>query len=85
MLNFDVKSLKFELFEHLLRTSLKILNQLMEEDKVNCFHFFMRRDALQTFKDISSRIRESLGEILIVFRRKYLKPQSMEGLKFILR
>ena len=37
----------------------------------------MRGDALQTFKDISSSNRKNLGEILTVFRRKYVKPQSM--------
>ena len=36
----------------------------------------MRGDALQTFKNISSRNRENLTEILTVFRRKYEKPQS---------
>ena len=37
----------------------------------------MRGDALQTFKSITSPNREILGEILTVFRRKYVKPQSM--------
>ena len=36
----------------------------------------MRGDALQTFKNITSPNRENLGEILTVFRRKYVKPQS---------
>ena len=37
----------------------------------------MRGDALQTFKNITSPNRENLGEIVTVFRRKYVKPQSM--------
>ena len=37
----------------------------------------MRGDALQTFKNITSPNRENLGEILTVFCRKYVKPQSM--------
>ena len=37
----------------------------------------MRGDALQTFKNITSPNRENLREILTVFRRKYVKPQSM--------
>ena len=37
----------------------------------------MRGDALQTFKNITSPNRENFGEILTVFRRKYVKPQSM--------
>ena len=41
----------------------------------------MRGDALQTFKNISTPNRENLGEILTVFRRKYVKPQSMATAK----
>ena len=74
---FDGKSEKFELFEDLFQTRLKIHNQLTEEDKINYFHSLMRGDALQTFKNITSPNRENLGEILTVFRRKYVKPQSM--------
>ena len=36
----------------------------------------MRGDALQTFKNITSLNKETLGEILSVFRRKSVKPQS---------
>ena len=77
MPTFDGKSEKFERFEDLFQTSWKIHNQLTEEDKINYFHSLMRGDALQTFKNITSPNRESLGEILTVFRRKYVKPQSM--------
>ena len=41
----------------------------------------MRGDALQTFKNITSPNRENLGEFLTVFRRKYVKPQSMATAK----
>ena len=81
MPTFDGKSEKFELFEDLFETSLKIHNQLTEEDKINYFHSLMRGDALQTFKNISSPNRENLGETLTVFRRKYVKPQSMATAK----
>ena len=77
MPTFDGKSEKFELFEDLFQTSLKIHNQLTEEDKINYFHSLMRGDALQTFKNISSPNRENLTENLTVFHRKYVKPQSM--------
>ena len=77
----DEKSEKFELFEDLFQTSLKIHNQLTEEDKINYFHSPKRGDALQTFKNITSPNRENLGEILTVFRRKILKPQSMATAK----
>ena len=74
MPTFDGKSQKFELFEDLFQTSLKIHNQLTEEDRINYFHSLMRGDALQTFKNINGSTRENLGEILAVFRRKYVKP-----------
>ena len=41
----------------------------------------MRGDALQTFKNIGSPNRENLTEILTVFRRKYVKLQSMATAK----
>ena len=81
MPTFDGKSEKFELFEDLFQTSLKIHNQLTQEDKINYFHSLMRCDALQTFKNITTPNRENLGEILTVFRRKYVKPQSMATAK----
>ena len=76
----DGKSEKFELFEDLFQTSLKIHNQLTE-DRINYFHSLLREDALQTFKNINGPTRENLGEILAVFRRKYVKPQSMATAK----
>ena len=60
MPTFDGKSEKFEMVEHLFQTSLQIHNQLMEEDKTNYFHSFMRGDALQTFKNIISPNKENL-------------------------
>ena len=70
MPTFDEKSEKFELFEDLFQTSLKIHNQHTEGDKVNYFHSLMRGDALQTFKNISSPNRENLPENLTVLSRK---------------
>ena len=83
MPTFDGKTEKFELFEDLFQTSLKIHNQLTEDDRINYFHSLMRGDALQTFKNINGSIRENLEEILAVFRRKYVKPQSMATAKHI--
>ena len=41
----------------------------------------MRGDAPQTFKIITSLNRESLGEILTLFRRKCIRPQSVATAK----
>ena len=81
MPTFDGKTEKFELFEDLFQTSLKIHNQLTEYDRINYFHSLMNGDALQTFKNTDGPTRENLGEILAVFRRKYVKPQSMATAK----
>ena len=81
MPTFDGKSEKIELFEDLFQTSLKIHNQLNEDDRINYFHSLMRGDALQTFKNINGPTQENLGEILAVFLRKYVKPQSMATVK----
>ena len=81
MPTFDGKSEKFELLEDLFQTSLKIHNELTENDRINYFYCLMRGDALQTFKNINGPTRENLGELLAVFRRKYVKPQSMATAK----
>ena len=81
MPTFDGKTEKFELFEDFFQTSIKIHNQLTEDDRINYFHSLMRGDDLQTFKNINSPTREKLGEILAVFRRKYVKPQLMAKAK----
>ena len=81
MPTFDGKTEKFELFEDLFQMSLKILNQLTEDDRINYFHSLMRGDELQTFKNINGPTRKNLAEILAVFRRKCAKPQSMATAK----
>ena len=83
MPTFDGKSEKFELFEDLFQTSLKFHNQLTEDNRINYFHSLMIGDALQTLKKINGPTRENLEEILAVFRRKYVKPQSMATAKHI--
>ena len=81
MPTFDWKAEKIELFEDLFQTSLKIHNQLTKEDRINYFHSLMRGDALQTFRNINGPTQKNLGEILAVFRRKNVKPQSMATAK----
>ena len=81
MPTFDGKTEKCELFNDLFQTSLKIHNQLIEDDRIDYFHSLMRGDVLQTFKNNNGSNRENLGEILAVFRRKYVKPHSMATAK----
>ena len=43
---------------------------------INHFHSLLRKNALQTFRNINSANRQTLKEILAVFCRKYVKPES---------
>ena len=81
MPTFDGTPEKFELFEDPFQKSLKIHNHLTEDDRISYFHSLMRGDALQTFKNNNAPTRENLQEILAVFRRKYVKPQSIATAK----
>ena len=81
MPKFDEKSENVKLPGDLFHASLKIHNQPTEEDSIHYFHFLKRGDALQTFKEFSSPSKENLAELLTVFRRKQVKPQSMATAK----
>ena len=81
MATFDGKTEKFELFKDFFQTSLKIDKQLTEKDRINYFHSLMRRDALQTCKNINGPTRENWGENLATFRKKHVKPQLIATAK----
>ena len=81
MPTFDGKPQKFELFEDLSQTSLKIHYPLTEEDRINYFHSLKRGVALQTYKNLKGPTRENLGEFLAIFRKKCVKPQSVTSAK----
>ena len=80
-LTFDGKSEKFELFENLFHTMIKIQPDMTETMKINHFHSLLRKNALQTFRNINSTNRQTLEDILAVFRRKYVKPESQATAK----
>ena len=78
---FDGKNEKFELFEDLFHTMLKMQPEMTEAMKINHFHAHLRKEALQTFRNISAVNKKTLDEVLIVFRRKYVKPESQATAK----
>ena len=80
-LTFDGKSEKFELFEDLFHTMIKMQPDMTETKKINHFHSLLRKNALQTFRNINTANRQTLEEILAVFRRKYVKPESQATAK----
>ena len=51
---FDGKNEKFELFEDLFHTMLKMQPEMTEAMKINHFHAHLRKEALQTFRNISA-------------------------------
>ena len=80
-LTFDGKSEKFELFEDLFHTMIKMQPDMAEAMKINHFHSLLRKNALQTFRNINTANRQTLEDILAVFRRKYVKPESQATAK----
>ena len=48
---------------------------------MNHFHAHLRKEALQTFRNKSASNKKTLDEVLIVFRRKYVKPESQATAK----
>ena len=75
------KNEKFEYFEDLFHTTLRMQPNLTEELKINHFHAHLRGLALKTFKNIQRTPTTTLEDILKVFRRKYVKPESSASAK----
>ena len=73
---FDGKNEKFEIFGDLFHTMLKMQPEMTEAMKINHFHAHLRKDALQTLRNIRAINKKTLDDVLIVFRRKYVKPES---------
>ena len=80
-MTFDGKSEKFELFEDLFHTKVKMQSDMTEAMKINHFHSLLHKNALQIFRQINTANREALENILAVFRRKYVKPESQATAK----
>ena len=80
-MTFDGKSEKFELFEDLFHTMIKMQPEMTEQMKINHFHSLLRKNALQTFRNINSTNRQTLEDVLVIFRRKYVKPESQATAK----
>ena len=80
-MTFDGKSENFELFEDLFHTMIKMQPEMTEQMKINHFHSLLRKNALQTFRNISSTNRQTLEDVLVIFRRKYVKPESQATAK----
>ena len=80
-MTFDGKSEKFELFEDLFHTMIKMPPEMTEQMKINHFHSLLRKNALQAFRNINTTNRQTLEDVLVIFRRKYVKPESQATAK----
>ena len=77
MPTFDGRNDKFEHFEDLFMTSLKVYPNTSEEEQIHYFHSLLRGDALQTYRNMTDANRATLDDIITTFRRRYVRPQSI--------
>ena len=75
-LTFDGQIEKLHLVETLFHTMIKMQTEITEQMETNHFHSLFRKGALQTFKNISTANRQTLEDVLVIFRRTYVKPES---------
>ena len=75
------KNEKFEYFADIFHTTLRMQRTLTAEMKINHFHAHLRELALKTFKKIQRTVTTTLEDILVVFRRKYVKSESSASAK----
>ena len=80
-MTFDGESENFELFEDLFHTMTKMQPVMTEQMKIDHFHSLLRKEALQTFRNINTINRQTLEDVLVIFRRKYVKPESQATAK----
>ena len=74
---FDGKSDKFEHFEDLFRNNIKMYPHLTKPQKINYFHSLLRGDALQAFCNIEDSKKDSLDDIMTIFKRRFGDYLSM--------
>ena len=77
----DGKSNKFELFEDSFHPMIKMQPEMTEQMKINHFRSLLRKNAIQTFPNINSSNRQTLEDVLVLFRQKYVKPESQATAK----
>ena len=77
MPTFDGKNEKFEHFEDLFNTSLTAYPKITEKEKIHYFHSLLRKDALQTFQNLTTENKNTINDVLAAFRRRYVRIQSV--------
>ena len=49
---------------------------MSEQMKINYFRSFLRKNELQTFRNLITANRQTLEDFLVIVRRKYVKHES---------
>ena len=52
------------------------LPEMSEAVKINHFHPHLRKEVLQTFTNTNASDKRTLEDVLIIYRRNYVRPQS---------
>ena len=73
---FDDKNEKFELFEDLFHTMLKMQPKTTRAVKINNFLAHLRKEAIKTFRNMNATSKGTLEGVLIVFHQKDVKLES---------
>ena len=60
---------------------LKMQPEMTAAIKIEHFHAHLRKEALQTIANICASNKQTLDDVLFVFRRKYVKPESQATAK----
>ena len=60
---------------------LKMQPEMTDAMKIDHFHAHLRKEAIQTFRNISASNKKTLEDVQIVFRRKYVKPEAQATAK----
>ena len=76
-MTFYGKGKKFELFQDLFNTMIEVQPEMTEQMKINLLLSLLKKNALQTFRNnINLSNRQTLEDVLVIFLRKYVKPES---------
>ena len=73
---FDGKSEKFELFEDLFSSKIKMYPHLTEIQKINYFYSLLRGNALQAYCNLDDTKKDNLEEVITAFKRRFGDFQS---------
>ena len=83
----DGKTEKFDLFEDLFHTMIKMQRAMAELLKIVPFHSLLSKGALQTFRNLNSINRQALEDVLVIFQKNTSNPnhkpqRSISGIDF---